>query len=1015
MSLSMRCNFIFSLPLPWKIFLFVALSCCYSRVDATHIVGAELTYECLNANTNRYQVRLRMLRDCKNGQAQFDDPIRLFVFSSLNPNNVSIVSIPRPLQTPRIVPEDWTVCAGNREVICVEEAIYVTTVTLPPITGGYDLGWARCCRNFNITNLRLPLTQGVTFLAHVPGPDEARCNSMPVFDDQLPTFICTGKTFFFDHSATDPDGDSLVYELSWPYTGLNMLSQGAGNPNNGGPQPVVNAQNPMGAPPYQQVTYSSQIYSSLDPFGSGVSYIDPQTGYLTFRADNPGVYVVAVSVKEYRNGVFLSENKVDLQIHAIPCLPGGDPPEISHDLSGLQTRGDTVIVSALDSLCYRVTVTDTNLADRLTANPVSAIFYNAGGGNRPTVSVSGSNPLFADICWQPGCEWTGDTVTMILAARDEGDCSNYNYVFDTVYVIIEPSPPRAPVIGYDLSSVRHNGDTIIAELDTAFCFDWWVNDTLRNGGPLNYSYVFEALDSGPGIFPSVSPDISNPDSIPFRVCWQAGCDQIERTFRLVMTGTDASACPPNNATQDTLYFYIPPPPNPPPLVNLSQNGNTIGGDTLEINVHDQICFEFSIRDSYPAVGLNYQYSFLPLDSGALGGAQPVFTITNQNDSLNGTICWTSSCVNADRLYLLVIAGIQENRCIRYASNLDSLYIRVNDLQNPPPVIGHSFLPGYQTIGDTIIIAADSTACFDFFLRDSIVPNFLSVQPEMQSLSGQPLNNQFQLNITTNEDTLIEGQICVVPGCENAGDTLQLVLTGRDTFDCKPSNWVYDTIIIIAKIPENQPPVISHSLAGLQVEGDKVIAIPNGEPYCYLITLEDPDPVDAALTAEGISKIFESWHRYGNNATLSISGSNPLYIEVCWDPSCYDAEQEFSIVVCGRDTSRCGLTPEVCDTVRFRIEGCSLELPNVFTPNGDGFNDRFIPYDVQGVEYYRLNIFDRWGIEVYAEDNGSWDGTMNNNGSPVPEGVYYYILEYQFWSARGVPLKEQRAGWLSLFR
>lgn len=84
--------------------------------------------------------------------------------------------------------------------------------------------------------------------------------------------------------------------------------------------------------------------------------------------------------------------------------------------------------------------------------------------------------------------------------------------------------------------------------------------------------------------------------------------------------------------------------------------------------------------------------------------------------------------------------------------------------------------------------------------------------------------------------------------------------------------------------------------------------------------------------------------------------------------------------------------ENCKTQRFPvslIDGDCL-LPNVFSPNGDGINDEldFGPY------FHRisLSIYDRWGNEVYSNDSyeNDWDG-KNQNGSELPEGVYYYVL------------------------
>ncbi|WP_276374355.1 gliding motility-associated C-terminal domain-containing protein [Chryseolinea sp. H1M3-3] len=102
-----------------------------------------------------------------------------------------------------------------------------------------------------------------------------------------------------------------------------------------------------------------------------------------------------------------------------------------------------------------------------------------------------------------------------------------------------------------------------------------------------------------------------------------------------------------------------------------------------------------------------------------------------------------------------------------------------------------------------------------------------------------------------------------------------------------------------------------------------------------------------------------------------------------------------------------------------------ELPNVFTPNGDGCNDLFSAYSDRNtggeeggcniseealtkcarfVEAVNVKIYNRWGQEVYAyegsindDDNSiyvDWDG-KDKNGNQLSTGVYYYVAEVTF--------------------
>ena len=74
---------------------------------------------------------------------------------------------------------------------------------------------------------------------------------------------------------------------------------------------------------------------------------------------------------------------------------------------------------------------------------------------------------------------------------------------------------------------------------------------------------------------------------------------------------------------------------------------------------------------------------------------------------------------------------------------------------------------------------------------------------------------------------------------------------------------------------------------------------------------------------------------------------------------------------------------------------ALEIPNTFSPNGDGVNDT---WEIPGIELYPdcyIQVFDRWGQLVF-QTNGypaskRWDGTRNGNGRPLAPSSYYYVI------------------------
>jgi gliding motility-associated-like protein len=85
------------------------------------------------------------------------------------------------------------------------------------------------------------------------------------------------------------------------------------------------------------------------------------------------------------------------------------------------------------------------------------------------------------------------------------------------------------------------------------------------------------------------------------------------------------------------------------------------------------------------------------------------------------------------------------------------------------------------------------------------------------------------------------------------------------------------------------------------------------------------------------------------------------------------------------------TDVVYDTLMLTVMPCDLTIPNIFTPNGDGFNDQFY---IPNVEYYpnsTMVIYNRWGRKVYENTNyqGDWDGDN------CADGVYFYVFTINY--------------------
>ena len=106
--------------------------------------------------------------------------------------------------------------------VCVQATTYKTIVDLPSIPGGYIIAYQRCCRNSSLNNVINPLESGSTEWIAITEEALALKNSSPRFITWPDVYICANKPLIFNHSASDTDGDSLVYKICNPFDGASF-------------------------------------------------------------------------------------------------------------------------------------------------------------------------------------------------------------------------------------------------------------------------------------------------------------------------------------------------------------------------------------------------------------------------------------------------------------------------------------------------------------------------------------------------------------------------------------------------------------------------------------------------------------------------------------------------------------------------------------------------------------------------------------------------------------------------
>jgi gliding motility-associated-like protein len=308
--------------------LILLLSCLTWQLSfAKHIIGGDLHYECIG--NGMYRITMIIYRDCRPQEmaAPFDGDgdNTQGAYVALYRGNGSSFAFQRQLVVPlrsqgNIAPPDYP-CLIPPDNLCVEKGEYRFDIEIPdwPSSESYYLVYQRCCRNNTISNIVDPGSNGATYAIEITPEAQLNCNNSPVFNEFPPTVVCVANDFQFDHSASDAEGDSLVYSFCNPLKGGGLIGDRA-NPGNPSACNGIRPSPPC-TPPFAQVAFSTGYSDQTPMAGNPVVIIDPMTGLISGTPQVIGQFVVGVCVKEYRAGVEIGEIRRDFQFNVADCDP----------------------------------------------------------------------------------------------------------------------------------------------------------------------------------------------------------------------------------------------------------------------------------------------------------------------------------------------------------------------------------------------------------------------------------------------------------------------------------------------------------------------------------------------------------------------------------------------------------------------------------------------------------------------------------------------------------------------
>ena len=446
--------------------------------QATHIMGGEITWICINdpasPNLGKYIFTMKVYRDCDGTTLGTGTEI-LEVHSHPSVSQITLNWQITNDISPQGVGANCLDCITN-PVGAVQEYIYESQpITLPgiPPVNGWHFTWDLCCRNGAIDNIVLSSTtnpsEGFTLRASMFPYTDASGNlvpadpcfdSSPIFKEQAKTILCTGYPFSYSNLGFDIELDSLSYSWDQP------LDDPSGFPFVYNP-PVDPVFIPWVAP-----------YSINNPLPGGVT-LDPLSGQISYNSNIAGNFVSVIRADAFKCGQKVASVYREIQVVLINCptLPNGiqnSPPIITAPLgaqnwlttlnpsTGLPSYETTIMAGEL--VTFSVVATDADV--NVTGNQQNLSLEVEGGQLDPllalsnpaifTVTSSSPGNISGDFEWLSncdhmqdyGCGRQGGAYTFNIKAYDDF-CPANGIVIATITIYVIPPQPDLRCLAVD--------------------------------------------------------------------------------------------------------------------------------------------------------------------------------------------------------------------------------------------------------------------------------------------------------------------------------------------------------------------------------------------------------------------------------------------------------------------------------------------------------------------------------------------------------------------------------------
>lgn len=489
-----------------KIIIPVLFLCLlYSKANASHLMGGEITWEC--QGNGQYIFTVKLYRDCNGTPGE--DSITVYVFNNPLLDSIRLRVASRKDISPNCNPNGPVISCKAAETQpgwphatsilqgAVQESVfksYPITLSGVPPPKGWIFTYDECCRNQSIANLVTPSMFGFTLRATMfpyAGRNEGPCfDSSPTFLESPSSVICLGSPFTYNHNASDADLDSLFYAWEKPYTDFVGTFDPPSNPP---PIKFVNG-----------YSYDSPLPGPSQNPANVPATINPATGEISFTSFTQGYFVTVVKVEAWKCGQKVAEICREMQIVLLPCSVNEKPKVTFTTYKDTVEAGElvTFTIHGNDPGVLANGTTPQTLTLSATGTQFGTNFTSTTTGclNPPCATLTPAIPISAptDVSttfnWQTGCDHVAsisdcnphpNTYTFVFKTQDDfcpAPAQNITTVSITVLAKpIVPSPQPRCV------AVLPNGDVTLT---------WTAPD--NKAGTFNSYHIFSSVSpNGP--------------------------------------------------------------------------------------------------------------------------------------------------------------------------------------------------------------------------------------------------------------------------------------------------------------------------------------------------------------------------------------------------------------------------------------------------------------------------------------------------------------------------------------